>query len=1344
MDFRAMQRQHLLDSKRRVGAFVLWILLVGFSTVADAQSEPLYEDLGFSPGWLSNASEDHVDSLFQEAVAVGRWIRGGCSWSDVETVQNTMVWTPVDRWVDSAARPEIEMNMVLILAEAPVWARPVCLQDSIHAAPDTSHLQDWIDFCAAAASRYSQRNNIHHYEIWNEPNAQVFYTTYNATHSCASAATYRRVFLAASDAIRLADTSAVILVGGIWPKAEDDSSNAVIGSKLWLRQLYGTTQNSSTEFSNHFDVLGYHPYATYPDPSNTGGPLSLPNSTNRFKLTEELHDIMESHGDGNKEIWATEFGARTGGTNMPHVDEATQAKWVNDYLEQWKSWDFAGKAFWYNIWDECPTVGLGGWCHYGAIRNDWSKKPAYDELNNWATSKAEYHIGQNPTQFSYQDWDDVSSGNWASERLVAAAAYFDTVRVYLHGNDVQYGSNCSFDLLNFADLPQDSPFRCLELIGVGPELSDTTGHAILHGVSGSIKLRSDQTLILRNLTFQNCGSMSHSMFTTTGDVVMDNCSFIENSYPQGIIGWGDADLEDPEIRSTQLVSLNYCTFADNVVGSGADPLWLINCINGATMNKCTLSDNSYPAGDVLLRRGAPQISNSIFLSHGDGSRPSIVNGYAEPEIDHCLFDQNTWAASYCCLGNGGNLIVNHDSSATQVTFVDPSQHDYRPRWNSIALDAGRPDSLDFDLTYQDIGWSPRYPVTLISGTVPIPQRGWYKMVGNTTLTGGTDPDLVIPDGTIILCDGAYELAIQDTNPSNGHRITVGDSTGARTSLVSHELGSLTFGSTSMEYTTVTTNGVLFNRGPNWCTGYGFVWFNNCDVDIDGQGGNTKFNDFDQTAIYLDNDCGGAIRNLDFTENRPKLPVNGIGQIDIFGSGLVIDNVTFDLISNPYCFFDHKIAIGFMNPNATANVVSNCHFEDAEEAPGKSLVLLYGCNSYWHHNVFEDVRDAAIDISCSTVKMSNIAENSFYKTFDGNSAFDNKPVIRSYLGFMDLNCGYNSFVVSRYGPPTKFVTASSGTTDWSSNFWGSGCDRPENPIGHIPTFVTNVSPTLPECPTAVFEDPCSSQQSLSALYNAARSAHTNGNYPASISYWNELLLLYPYTLNSMEACNAMKAIGVLTEFGAENYSAIASMLDTIAVVTLPLNASLSLHEYCNGLCVAGRHGDRQAVISSFDSLLVAFAGNKDELEDIQISKAEVLGYPPQGQVSALADPFATRAHRRLAIHNLLNVMAGRDEDATGTVLETAVASQPATFLIRSVHPNPFNPVTTLELELSRESLLRVEVFNLLGQRVASVHDGSAPAGGVHLAIDGAGWASGVYFVRVQVDRQSETRKILLTR
>lgn len=1044
---------------------------------------------------------------------------------------------------------------------------------------------------------------------------------------------------------------------------------------------------------------------------------------------------MRDHFDGDKKIFGTEFG---GLQYYHHMFEDKQAMRINHYISKWKSWDFVGPLLYFNVRDyPYDTTWV---C--GAFSETWNRRPVLDELQNWGTGKAVYHLGEDSTAFSYQKLSNA----WIGKRLVAAATYFDTVRVFLHGDITYDGDACSFDLLNFADLPQDSPFRCLELIGVGPEFSDTTGHAILHGVSGSIKLRSDQTLILRNLTFQNCGSMSHSMFTTTGDVVMDNCSFIENSYPQGIIGWGDADLEDPEIRSTQLVKLNYCTFADNVVGSGADPLWLINCINGIIMNKCTFSDNSYPAGDVYLRQGAPQISNSIFLSHGDGSRSSIVNGYAEPEIDHCLFDQNTWAASYCCLSNGGNLIVDHDSSATQVTFVDPSQHDYRPRWNSIALDAGRQDSLDFDLTYQDIGWSPRYRVTEISGTVPLQQRGWYKVVGNTTLTGGTDPDLVIPDGTIILCDGAYEMVFRDTDIDNGYLITVGSSSGARTSLVSHGLGNLTFGSTTTAplSTAVTTKGVLFNRGPDWCTGFGFVWFNTCDVDIDGQGGNTIFNDYDETCIYLDNDCGGTIHNIDFREVRQYLPTNGIGQICAFVSGLIIDNVTFDQVSNSECYFDCKVNIGFMNANAATNVISNCHFLDAEQDPGTSQILMYSSNNYLHHNVFDDVRDAAIDISCSTVKMNNIAENSFYKPFSNNNTFDNKPVVRSYLGSMDLNCGYNSFVVSRFDVPTKFVTASSGTTDWSSNFWGQACDEPRDPIGHIPTFVTNVSPTLPECPTAVFEDPCSSQQSPSALYNAARSAHTNGNYPAAISYWNELLLLYPNTLNSMEACNAMKTIGVWTEFGAETYSAIASMLDTIAVVSLPLNSSLSLHEFCNGLCVEGRHGDRQAVISSFDSLLVAFAGKKDELEDIQISKAEVLGYPLQGQSSALADPFATRAHRRLAIRNLLNVMAGRDEEATGTVLEAAVASQPATFQIRSVHPNPFNPITTLDLELSRESLLRVEVFNLLGQRVARVHDGPAPAGGIHLAIDGAGWASGVYFVRVQVDQQTETRKILLTR
>lgn len=1032
-----------------------------------------------------------------------------------------------------------------------------------------------------------------------------------------------------------------------------------------------------------------------------------------------------------------------------------------------------------------------------------SLKPSYNEFLNCANGKVEYHLGEAPDQYSYNYWTIDYNENGISdltEAIKRSAQFADTISIYLHGQNY-YRDGGIFSDLDLRDIPSSYPFICLKIIGV------STGNKYLINLGSKPIILGNQSLIMENIEFNGCYSATLLPFiSSSGDINLVNCDFVDNQgrviidsgengggkicikncqFIDNTATYGNNTIDNSMINSIFEMKISDCVFSNNqfprgvIKGATASdgqytpmdpPVVLIentifshnnnNNVAGRSilqpwaslsLRKCTFDSNEPSSSEIHLRSGTATILSTIFKSTGAGNRNVITKSIpysSTPTVHNCLFNQETWAQTFLATADtSGNFIVNHAESDSKIGFVNPSGLDYRLRWDNVGMDQGDPDSLDFDLTTQDIGWSPKYQVTEISGNVSIQEPGWYKLAGNTTLTSGTEQDLVIPEGTTIRCDDpdAYELIIQDTNSNNGYRITMGSLTGARTALVESEAGYLFIGSLTSppNPTTLTTNGVLFNRGPDWCTGGGFVWFSSCLVDLDGQDGRTKFNDYNHTYVIFDNISGGIVHNFDFTAEQVKPPSIGIGQFDVFGSSIVIDNVNFNVISDHICDFDRKLIFGFSDPNGVGNVVSNCQFNDNETSPGKSPISLYNCNFYLHHNVFPDVRDASIDMSCCTARMNNIASNSFSRTVTSNT-FNSKPIIHNYLSYLDLYCGNNSFSDIHYGNQTIFVQASTGTTDWSSNYWGLDCENPRNPIGHIPTFVTNVSPTLSECPTEVFEDPCNSQQSQSALYSAAKTASTNGNYSAAISYWNELLLSYPNSVNTMEACNAMKAIGVLTEFGADNYSAIASMLDTIAVVSRPLNASLSLHEFCNRLCVEGRHGDRIAVIASFDSLLVVFAKDKDEVKDIQIAEAEVRNYPEQGQSNSLSNQYATLARRRLGIRNLLNVMGGVDADSAEAHLQATIASQPASFEIRSIHPNPFNPSTTLDLELSREAVLRVEVFNLLGQHVATVHDGPTSAGMTRLAIKGTQWASGVYFVRVQLDKQTETRKILLAR
>ncbi len=91
--------------------------------------------------------------------------------------------------------------------------------------------------------------------------------------------------------------------------------------------------------------------------------------------------------------------------------------------------------------------------------------------------------------------------------------------------------------------------------------------------------------------------------------------------------------------------------------------------------------------------------------------------------------------------------------------------------------------------------------------------------------------------------------------------------------------------------------------------------------------------------------------------------------------------------------------------------------------------------------------------------------------------------------------------------------------------------------------------------------------------------------------------------------------------------------------------------------------------------------------------------------------------------------------------------PTRFELGPNYPNPFNPSTIIPYQLAASAEVRLEVFNLLGQRITTLVDGERPAGfytATWHATDGAGRAvgAGVYIYRMTVGVESQTGRMVL--
>jgi len=95
--------------------------------------------------------------------------------------------------------------------------------------------------------------------------------------------------------------------------------------------------------------------------------------------------------------------------------------------------------------------------------------------------------------------------------------------------------------------------------------------------------------------------------------------------------------------------------------------------------------------------------------------------------------------------------------------------------------------------------------------------------------------------------------------------------------------------------------------------------------------------------------------------------------------------------------------------------------------------------------------------------------------------------------------------------------------------------------------------------------------------------------------------------------------------------------------------------------------------------------------------------------------------------------------TGTSVRPEI---PVGYNLSQNYPNPFNPTTNISFEIPEAAEVRLDVFNVLGQRVAVLANGHFAQGVHHVAFDGSRLASGVYIYRIQSGSFVQARKMVL--
>lgn len=476
------------------------------------------------------------------------------------------------------------------------------------------------------------------------------------------------------------------------------------------------------------------------------------------------------------------------------------------------------------------------------------------------------------------------------------------------------------------------------------------------------------------------------------------------------------------------------------------------------------------------------------------------------------------------------------------------------------IDAGSTDfsNLEIDGTLPDIGftgWSDTLSLASVSLDNGILQRGIYLVESDLSLT----LDAIEDGAVIIVGDDATLQLIANTGV-----LRVGDQGGARTAIVGRvgEDGdpgkSIVFGKFNLNGSidAVVFNGVLLNYAP-----VREVTFNNVDVDLNSS--NLQiFNSIDGRLQF--NNCVGSVQDFLYEQNGGSIesPDIGLGQVGLFGSSMSIHGNQFGPVADGG---DWVLKLHGTRAGASIHVADNQFDGTSQDAfpvrLDKSVGVLYG-------NDFQNLHHGAVTHTLSTGHYHRGAMN----IFAGSD--DLEPVIASLLlsesGEVNLFCGYNTFVrPSDWLASHKMVEYINQVPDrymnWTNNHWAR-----EDNEGHSQAELTGLelvpnsidlgellsySPTFPWQYYPCNEDPLVPSQLLSQ----GLDAEALEDFETATNSYFTILAECSDSKEANEAIIRLKAIGLYTSYGEENYLDLRGSFAIVIPIMQVVDSHLTVFE-----------------------------------------------------------------------------------------------------------------------------------------------------------------------------------------
>ena len=175
-----------------------------------------------------------------------------------------------------------------------------------------------------------------------------------------------------------------------------------------------------------------------------------------------------------------------------------------------------------------------------------------------------------------------------------------------------------------------------------------------------------------------------------------------------------------------------------------------------------------------------------------------------------------------------------------------------------------------------------------------------------------------------------------------------------------------------------------------------------------------------------------------------------------------------------------------------------------------------------------------------------------------------------------------------------------------------------------------------------------------------------------------------------------------------------------------------------------------------------AGSYMDVDDIEIKKVhapyewlqlpDMTGVIEPGSSSDIDLEFTTEGVEAGVYETILTVRTNQPENELIEVPVTLTVNQavsnekedqPSSINLSQNYPTPFNPVTTISYSLDEAREVSLDVFNMQGQKVATVMEDQTMSAGEHsVSFDASALSSGVYMYRLRSASQTVTKQMVL--